>query len=186
MGGIKNGDNLAVEQIEDAKVAPPKRNFRLKYGIEDACVIEIKGHDRHHLYVTGGSGGFTDPELRRIQMTRVSWYIDYPNPTYVDQEVPQLNIGRMNHACASFIDSRNLPVAMVTGGWRNNGAAFEDNYVQETEVACCSDCKKWSIIHSAPFPGFIRDARGINWENDIYITGTYVCVSEYFRKEGYQ
>merc|ERR550539_1365790 len=119
MGGEYSGSERSTELVS-SDGSSSSGNFTLRYDTETAC--GIKTQDK--FVITGGID-YSSPDWALRRVTRYS-------RTGQTETLPQLKVGRWNHACGSYLTDEGDMVLLVTGGWQYSGSGVRYIYLAST------------------------------------------------------
>jgi len=145
-----NIEEVPEEEEEDEAEGKKKKprniyGFSMEHQVQDACGVSVEDtyiltggyHSRQHVTMYNLTGNF--------------W------------ELPQLNTGRWNHGCGSYIRGEQM-ILVVTGG---TGSEYEG--LQSTEVLILGDWSEWQFGADLPGPKEYLSSAKVG--NTIYISG---------------
>jgi len=147
MGGL-NSDRT-TEMITPGIPSVSQPSFQLKYLSYETCGIPDSRND--HLYMTGNWYGYLSNQVTQY------------GPEGYLADLPLLNTGRHNHACAGYYTEDNI-VLMVAGG-RN----FLTGYLSSTERLEVGVSAAWQEV--AQLPVALWGARAVSLDNNILVMG---------------
>ena len=112
-----------------------------------------------HVVVTGGSW------LSNVLATKYNldgWM----------EDLPALNDGRQNHACAWYRDDAGTLVYLVTGGWR-----WEDPQPLSSTEILSSGSPQWSF--TSPLPYSISGLSAVTVDNIPFLFGNIIAFMQF-------
>jgi len=161
MGGWLSDTTTELLSLEGGQGKP---SFELEYRTKYAC--SIPDLDGHSVVLTGG--GF-DEEVSKV-VTR------YNKHGFVE-DMPQLTVGRFDHACAAYQRDDGTQVMLVAGGLLHTGL-----HTGTTEVLV-GNSRAWETV--GPLPDLTEGREGYagvkiaKLGNTLYLSGGYDGRYEY-------
>ena len=161
IGGVDGSNGIgAAEILNDG--GQSAEIFPLKYEVYDPCAIQLD--DQVIL-----TGGVVKLDGNTFILSLVNAYSN--QGLIEDETLPNLRQGRYHHGCGHYVNSDNVLVYLVTGGFN-----YDKNVLSSTEILISGE-DTWVETGKLPTPTALLN--GVSFNNKIIMTGG---IDERFNK----